>query len=153
MLLRSIALAVLTYSPCPNRWNDNSNHERGSGSVPVAITLQSCPYILSYSNMLLYAESCNYIPAPKFYGYDSKEHLLIIEFITYGKNLKEHCTDIGRFPITSSRYIGRLLGVLHHLTKIGTSEYQQCQFAIYEVSPAKPGILSIFGRSCNQLQG
>lgn len=52
---------------------------------------------------------------PQFYGYDSKKHLLIIELITHGKNLK-HCTYIGRFPITSARYIGKLLGTLHHIS-------------------------------------
>ncbi len=76
---------------------------------------------------------------PQFYKYDSKEHLLIIEFILHGENLKEHCTNIGRFPITHARYMGRLLGTLHHLTKL---DNETNSYSILKFEPQPPKFLS-----------
>ena len=55
---------------------------------------------------------------PRYYRYDSRENILILEYIHSGKNLKEHCVRIGRYPIKYSTIMGKLLGTLHYSTDI-----------------------------------
>ena len=55
---------------------------------------------------------------PRFYKYDPKENILIIELVKDGKNLQERYVPTSRFSLKDARNIGIILGTLHYLTKI-----------------------------------
>lgn len=62
---------------------------------------------------------------PRFYKYDSKKNLLIIELLKDGKNLQERYVRTSRFSLKDAENIGVILGTLHHLTKIKTNKNYQ----------------------------
>jgi len=52
---------------------------------------------------------------PRFFEYDPKERVLIIEFLRDAQNLREYHDRIARFPTTIATAMGTALGTLHRL--------------------------------------
>lgn len=90
---------------------------------------------------------------PRFYKYDSKKNILVIELVKDGKNLQEHYVRTGRFSFKHAEIIGTILGTLHNLTKIKNNKdykhifkYQtQPKFLFYLRNPN----IQIFQHSSN----
>ncbi|MGD1834153.1 MAG: phosphotransferase [Nitrososphaeraceae archaeon] len=55
---------------------------------------------------------------PRFYKYDPKQNILVIELVKDGKNLQEYYLRIGRFSRKHAEIIGMILGTLHNLTEL-----------------------------------
>jgi thiamine kinase-like enzyme len=55
---------------------------------------------------------------PHYYGYDPEEHILILELVRNGKDLREYHADRGRFSTAIARMLADALGLLHRLTKV-----------------------------------
>lgn len=56
---------------------------------------------------------------PRFFGYDQKEQILIIEFLRDAQTLREYHDRKGRFPPTLAAALGTALGTLHRLNWTG----------------------------------
>ncbi len=54
---------------------------------------------------------------PRCYGYDPEEHILILELLRNGQDLREYHTSRGRFSTTIARMLGDALGLLHRHTR------------------------------------
>lgn len=50
---------------------------------------------------------------PHSYGYDPEEHILILELVRNGQDLREYHTSRGRFSTTIAGILGNALGLLH----------------------------------------
>ncbi len=50
---------------------------------------------------------------PHYYGYDPEEHILILELVRNGQDLREYHTSRGRFSTTVAGILGNALGLLH----------------------------------------
>jgi hypothetical protein len=53
---------------------------------------------------------------PKFYAYDPKQHVLIVEMLPEGENLSEYHRRSGEFPLDVASQLGKALGTFHHAT-------------------------------------
>ena len=53
---------------------------------------------------------------PRCYGYDPVEHILILELVRNGKDLREYHADRGCFSTTIAEMLGNALGLLHRQT-------------------------------------
>ncbi len=56
---------------------------------------------------------------PHCYGYDPEEHILILELVRNGRDLREHHTNRGRFSTTIAGILGDALGLLHRQMSSG----------------------------------
>lgn len=56
---------------------------------------------------------------PRFFGYDPKERILIIEFLRDAQTLREYHGRRGRFPLAFAAAMGTALGTLHRLNWTG----------------------------------
>jgi hypothetical protein len=54
---------------------------------------------------------------PRCYGYDPKEHILILELLNNAENLRDYSSRRGRFSAHLAGELGNALGLLHCLTK------------------------------------
>jgi hypothetical protein len=52
---------------------------------------------------------------PRFYKYDSREHLLVLEFLRNAQDVKEYHTHRKRFSTAIASAMGKALGTLHSL--------------------------------------
>jgi thiamine kinase-like enzyme len=58
---------------------------------------------------------------PQFYGYDPKEHILILELMHNTETLREYHTRTNRFSIASATAVGEALGTIHRQANANTS--------------------------------
>lgn len=79
----------------------------------------------------------NYLP--RYYGYDTKEQILILELVRDAQNFREYHARRGRFSTLLAKVMGKALATLHRLIRTYGNEHDDDQ--IFVVSP--PGVLSI----------
>lgn len=85
---------------------------------------------------------------PRFFGYDPKERILIIEFLRDARNVREYHDRRGRFPPTFAAAMGTALGTLHRLNWTGGE--REGDDSNLEIPP--PWILSIHRPNLGMLQ-
>ncbi len=71
---------------------------------------EAAVYQLLQSDTSTYGLDC-YLP--RCYGYDPEEHILILELVRNGQDLREYHTSRGRFSTTVAGMLGNALGLLH----------------------------------------
>jgi aminoglycoside phosphotransferase (APT) family kinase protein len=76
---------------------------------------------------------------PRCYGYDSDEHLLVLELLPGAESLHEYHARRGRCPTRLAAQIGRALGLLHRLPEQVTQQVA----ASPGFASRTPGVLSI----------
>jgi hypothetical protein len=59
---------------------------------------------------------------PRFYEYNSTEHILILELVDTAQNLRQYHSRQGRFPKNLAQSTGQALATLHHLNNM-----EECQ--------------------------
>jgi hypothetical protein len=85
---------------------------------------------------------------PRFFAYDPKERILIIEFLRDAQNLREYHDRRGRFPPTFAAVMGNALGTLHRLDWM--EDEREGDADSLEISP--PWILNIHRPNLEMLQ-
>lgn len=85
---------------------------------------------------------------PRFFGYDPKEQILIIEYLRDAQNLREYYDRRGRFPPALAAAIGKALGTLHRLTWTRGEQEGKAGSPIIQL----PWILSIHRPNLGMLQ-
>ena len=76
---------------------------------------------------------------PRCYGYDPDEHILILELLTDGQNLREYQVHRGRFPTTFAALVGDALGTFHRAMQAESIE----DGTGHTLSNQPPAVLSI----------
>jgi Phosphotransferase enzyme family len=85
---------------------------------------------------------------PRFFGYDPKERILIVEFLRDAQNLREYHDRRGRFPHTFAATMGTALGTLHRLNWTGGKREEEDS----NLKLQPPWILSIHRPNLGMLQ-
>lgn len=85
---------------------------------------------------------------PRFFGYDPKEQILIIEFLRDAQNLREYHDRRGRFPVAIAAEIGAALGTLHRLDWM--EREREWNAGSFEIQP--PWVLSMHRPNLAMLQ-
>jgi phosphotransferase family enzyme len=62
---------------------------------------------------------------PYFYGYDTEQHILILEFLRDAQNLRAYHTRFGRFPPAIGEALGNALGTMHRRMRIQRKKPKQ----------------------------
>jgi hypothetical protein len=76
---------------------------------------------------------------PRYYGYDAKEGILLLELVRDAQDFREYHARRGRFSTLLARAMGKALATIHRLTR--THGKDQDNDRIFAVQP--PGALSI----------
>jgi aminoglycoside phosphotransferase (APT) family kinase protein len=76
---------------------------------------------------------------PRYYGYDMKEQILVLELVRNAQDFREYHARRGRFSILLARTMGKALATVHRLSR--TYGIEPDDGRIFPVQP--PGALSI----------
>lgn len=76
---------------------------------------------------------------PRCYGYDSEQHVLLLEYFVDSLDLREYHVRRGRFPVAPAAALGNALGTLHLQTRVSSAPRQRTQ----EPTSMFPWILSL----------
>lgn len=76
---------------------------------------------------------------PYYYGYDTKERILVLELVRDAQDFREYHVRRGRFSTLLARAMGKALATVHRLTRAYGNEHDDDR--IFAVQP--PGVLSI----------
>lgn len=59
---------------------------------------------------------------PKYYLYDSRRQVLVVELITNGENFAAYHRRLGSFPLQAAARLGEIIGTYHHEVRPGATE-------------------------------